>query len=250
MSRFFLPDSFQFDENSALPSEILLEGEDAFHLSVSQRARIGDEVTLCARGGFLFSCKIASISGGKKEPVVVLSPYQVSRDESEPDSFITLYQGMPKGKKTDTIIQKCTELGVSRIVFVYTDHAVPELSDEDKKLRRFEKIALEACKQSQRGALVSVSVLDSMEKAIEEMKENDTYFACFERETQGGIKPILKSSGKRIAFFVGPEGGISEREANLLYKNEIPTVTLGKRILRTETAGSTVLSMILYEKEL
>ena len=250
MSRFFLPDSFDFDEKSPLPKEILMTGEDAFHLSVSQRARIGDEVTVCVKGGYLLSCKIQSISGGKKEPVVVLEPFSFCRDESEPNSCITLYQGMPKGKKVDTIIQKCTELGVFRIVFVYSDHAVPELSDEDKKLRRFEKIAQEACKQCQRGALVSVSVLDSVEKAISEMKENDTYFACYEKESVGGIKPILKNAGKKIAFFVGPEGGISEREEKLLEKEGIPTVTLGKRILRTETAGSTVLSMILYEKEL
>lgn len=250
MSRFFLPDSFCYDDSMNLPEEISLTGEDAFHLSVSQRARIGDEVTLCAKGGYLFSCKIKSISGGKKDPIVILEPFDVFRDESEPNTFITLYQGMPKGKKTDTIIQKCTELGVSRIVFVYSDHAVPELSDEEKKISRFEKIALEACKQSQRGALVSVSVLDSLDKAIEEMKENDTYFACFERESHGGIKPILKKEAEKIAFFVGPEGGISPREELLLREAEIPTVTLGKRILRTETAGSAVLSMILYEKEL
>ena len=144
MSRFFLPESFSYEENSPLPEEIVLEGEDAFHLSVSQRARIGDQVTVCARGGYLFSCEIASISGGKKEPVVVLTPKVVTLDESEPECEITLYQGMPKGKKTDTIIQKCTELGVSHVVFVYSDHAVPELSDEEKKVRRFQKIAEEA----------------------------------------------------------------------------------------------------------
>ena len=98
--------------------------------------------------------------------------------------------------------------------------------------------------------MVDVSVLDSVEKAILEMKENDTYFACYENEVEGGIKGILKKAGKKIAFFVGPEGGISPREEELFRKEGVPTVTLGKRILRTETAGSAVLSMILYEKEL
>jgi len=233
-----------------LPKEIFLEGDDAFHLSVSLRARIGDDVKVCTVDGIEISCRIGSITGGKKEPSVLLVPISASRSEAEMPVDVTLFQGMPKGKKTDSIIQKCTELGVSRIVFVYSDHAVPEPSEGEKKLARFRKIADEACKQSGRGKLVQVDILPSLEKAVEQMKKSDLAFACYEAEQEGGIKSLLRRDFSDLSFFIGPEGGISPREVRLFQEAQIPTVTLGKRILRTETAGSAVLSMLLLEKEL
>lgn len=250
MPRFFLGDDFQYSLDAPLPESITLSGEDAFHLSVSLRARIGDEVTVCTVGGIELNCTIAAISGGKKDPVVMLAPSDARQSVVEMPVEVTLFQGMPKGKKTDSIIQKCTELGVSRIVFVYTDHAVPELSDEEKKLIRFRRIADEACKQSGRGKLVKVDIFPDLDSALPEMKKSDLSFACYELEQEGGIKSLLRREAKSLSFFVGPEGGISSREAELFSENQIPTVTLGKRILRTETAGSTVLSMLIYEKEL
>lgn len=250
MPRFFLDREFEYVPDAPLPESIVLDGEDAFHLSVSLRARIGDEVEVCSANGVEFLCSIASISGGKKDPVVVIHPFFAKKSESEMPVEVTLFQGMPKGKKTDSIIQKCTELGVSRIVFVYTDHAVPELADEEKKLARFRKIAEEACKQCGRGKLVKIDLLPSLESALDQMTESDVAFACYELEQEGGLKGILRRPFVSASFFVGPEGGISQRELALLQEKKIPTVTLGKRILRTETAGSSVMSMILYEKEL
>ncbi len=250
MPRFFLGDDFQYCKDSPLPETVALSGEDAFHLSVSLRARIGDEVTVCTAEGVELCCRIESISGGKKDPQVLLAPLSAKESEVEMPIEVTLFQGMPKGKKTDLIIQKCTELGVSRIVFVYTDHAVPELSDEEKKLIRFRRIADEACKQSGRGKLVKVDILPDLEEAISQMKLSELSFACYELEEEGGIKALLRREASSVSFLVGPEGGISQRELHLLQNAGIPTVTLGKRILRTETAGSTVLSMLIYEKEL
>ena len=250
MPRFFLPDSFQYQKGDPMPEEISLSGEDAFHLSVSLRARVGDEVLLCTRDGFLFSCKIFEISGGKKNPMVLLTPSSVKESEGESPCRIKLFQGMPKGKKTDSIIQKCTELGVSEIIFVYTDHAVPTPSDDEKKIGRFEKIAEEACKQCGRGRVPKIRVLESLDEAIPQMKESEMLFACYENEDGKGLKDLLHEDFSTAAFFIGPEGGISPREVDLLKENKIPTVSLGERILRTETAGSTVLSMFLYEKEL
>ena len=250
MPRFFLGDEFQYGLDMPLPERIELSGEDAFHLSVSLRARIGDDVVVCTSSGIELQCQISAISGGKKDPLVTLVPSSACESETEMPVEVTLFQGMPKGKKTDYIIQKCTELGVARIVFVYTDHAVPELSDEEKKLSRFRRIADEACKQSGRGKLVKIDILPNLESAISKMQESDLSFACYELEQEGGIKSLLGREANTLSFFVGPEGGISSREVELLQKAEIPTVTLGKRILRTETAGSTVLSMLIYEKEL
>ncbi len=250
MPRFFLPDSFLYHKDDPLPEEIRLSGEDAFHLSVSLRARVGEEVLLCTRDGFLFSCKILEISGGKKNPLVILTPSSVEESKGESPCYIRLFQGMPKGKKTDSILQKCTELGASEIIFVYTDHAVPAPSDEDKKIARFEKIAEEACKQCGRGRLPKIRILESLDVAIPLMKESEMLFACYENEEGKGLKDLMKEDFSSASFFIGPEGGISPREADLLRESGIPTVSLGERILRTETAGSTVLSMFLYEKEL
>lgn len=250
MPRFFLNEDFEYELGAPLPETIVLTGEDAFHLSVSLRARIGDEAEVCTARGIEFLCRIASISGGKKNPVVTLIPHCAQKSQTEMPVEVTLFQGMPKGKKTDSIIQKCTELGVSRIVFVYTDHAVPEFSGEEKKLTRFRKIADEACKQSGRGKLVKIDVLPSLDSALPVMKSADLCFACYEEEREGTLRDLLSRNFASVSFFIGPEGGISEREALLLRDESVPTVTLGKRILRTETAGSAVMSMILYEKEL
>ncbi len=249
MPRFFLPPETSFPED-ALPEKITLFGDDAFHLSVSLRARIGDEITVLSANGIEYSCKIASIFGGKKDPVVELIPFAFEKSKAESPCRITLFQGMPKGKKTDSIIQKCTELGVDKIVFVYTDRSIPEFSDGEKKENRFRKIAEEACKQCGRGKLVDVSILPSLDSAILKMKESECVFCCYESEEEGSLKKLLSSSFESAAFLIGPEGGISEREIALLEKESIPLVTLGRRILRTETAASAVLSMLLYEKEL
>lgn len=249
MPKFFLPPEFSFPED-ALPETIILEGPDAFHLSVSLRARIGDEVSVISQNAVEYLCRIEAISGGKKEPIVQLLPLSFQKSNSESPCSITLFQGMPKGKKTDSIIQKCTELGVERIVFVYTDRAVPEPSEDAKKIARFSKIAEEACKQSGRGKLVEISILPNLDAAIPEMKKSETFFCCYEAEEEGRLKKLLSAPFSSASFLIGPEGGISERELLLLKDARIPTVTLGKRILRTETAASAVLSMILYEKEL
>jgi len=250
MPRFFLPE-LDLPEEKIPSEEIFLRGEEAFHLSVSLRSRIGDEVILCNARGMEFLCRISSISGGKKDPVVALECVSVRQGESEPEVFVTLFQGMPKGKKTDSILQKCTELGVSKVVFVYSDHCVPTWDGEDKKNARYERIVLEAAKQCGRGKLVQVDVAKNLESAMEEMKKSDLSFACYEKESEKSLKELLSNKNYRsISFFIGPEGGISPREAELLEQNKIPTVTLGKRILRTETAASAVLSMILYENEL
>lgn len=250
MSRFFLPD-LNLSPEEGLPECIALVGEDAFHLSVSLRARIGDPVVVCSSNGVEVECKIASISGGKKEPIVLLSPFSMKKGETESPVSITLFQGMPKGKKTDSILQKSTELGVDRVVFVYTDRSVPTWEGEEKKLSRYTKICQEAAKQCGRGKLVQVEMLESLDLAVEEMKKSECCFACYEEESDRSLKEILSRPGyTSAAFLVGPEGGLSKREAALLAEKGIPTVTLGKRILRTETAASAVLSMFLYEKEL
>ena len=250
MQRFFLSREELGLFSESIPKTVTLCGENAFHLSVSLRARVGEKVTLLLEDKREVLCEILSFSGEKKAPEVVLKPLSLKESESESPVFITLFQGMPKGKKTDSILQKCTELGVGRVVFVYTDRSVPTPSGEEKKIARYEKIAEEAAKQCGRSCRVKVDFLYGLENAISQMKESDTVFACYEDEKEMSLKSLLKEEISTLSFFIGPEGGLSDRERELFQANEIPTVTLGKRILRTETAGSAVLSMISYEKEL
>jgi len=252
LPRFFLPESFPLSDVSCLPECIELSGEDAFHLSVSLRARVGDPVLVCTASAIEISCRIESITGGKKDPRVFLVPQSMQKSQTEPPLDLTVYQAIPKGKKTDSIIQKCTELGAGRLVFVYSDHAVPTGDGEEKKISRFQRIAEEAAKQCGRGKLVPIEFLGSTEEAIAQMKQADLSFFCYEQEGENGLKKLLSSCApfSSVSFFIGPEGGISPREAALFETAEIPAVTLGKRILRTETAATAVLSMILYETEL
>lgn len=250
MPRFFLPPEECYDPAQPLPEKITLTKENAFHLSVSLRARIGEEVTVICADGTELSCIIEAFSGGKKTPEVVLKPLSIAGSQSESPVFVTLFQGMPKGKKTDSILQKCTELGVGRVVFVYTDRSVPTLAGEEKKISRYEKITEEAAKQCGRGKMVEVEILPNLDSAIPRMKESELSFACYEDEKEKSLKDLLKKKFSTASFFIGPEGGISQREKELLQNSNISTVTLGKRILRTETASSAVLAMISYEKEL
>ena len=251
MPRFFLSESFSENYQGVMPEQIVMTGEDAFHLSVSLRSRIGDQVTLCTSDGVEIFCEISCISGGKKNPEVVFTPLHHQVSLSESPVKITVFQGMPKGKKTDTVLQKCTELGADRIVFVYTDRSLPVYTPGEEKTERYQRIADEAAKQCGRGKLVSVGVYPNLEAALSEMKQNDLVFACYENEEQMSLRGLLaKKPYGSAAFLIGPEGGISEREVKLLQEENIPTVTLGNRILRTETASGAVLAMFLYENEL
>lgn len=251
MPRFFLPPDVVISRDLPLPDRLLLEGENAFHLSVSLRSRIGDAITVCTESGIAIDCTIMDIFGGKKNPCVVVRPLSIREEKTESDIDITLIQGMPKGKKTDSILQQCTQLGVSEIIFVYSDRSVPERENMETKTERYQKIVLEAAMQSGRSKLPKVRVADSFDAIVEEMKSADLSFFCYEQEGEKGIKALLqKDPIHSVSFAVGPEGGISDREAKLFLSAGICSVTLGKRILRTETAGPAVLSMIQYEKEL
>ncbi len=251
MPRFFLPPDVVVSKDSPLPDRVLLEGENAFHLSVSLRSRIGDALTVCTDSGIAIDCTIIDIFGGKKNPSVVVRPCSIREEKTEPDTYIRLIQGMPKGKKTDSILQQCTQLGVAEVVFVYSDRSVPERENMETKTERYQKIVLEAAMQCGRSRLPKVRIADSLDAVIEEMKSSDLSFFCYEQEGERGIKALLQKDPIRtVSFAIGPEGGISDREAKLFHSAGIASVTLGSRILRTETAGPAVLSMIQYEKEL
>ncbi len=236
---------FFFNKNDISRGQVQLFGENEKHIKTVLRARVGEELTLCDGEGMDYQCRIASMERG-----VLLDILSKEVCETEPKTKITLYQGLPKADKMELIIQKCVELGVDRIVAVSTERAIVKLDKkESKKLERWQKIAEAAAKQSGRGKIPEIGqqVL-KFKEAVAEAKELDGAIIPYEKEQETGIRQfVLGFQGESIGVFIGPEGGFAEEEIALAQENGITPITLGKRILRTETAGMTTTALLLYE---
>lgn len=236
---------FFFNKNDISRGQVQLFGEDEKHIKTVLRARVGEELTLCDGEGMDYQCRITSMERG-----VLLDILSKEICETEPKTKITLYQGLPKADKMELIIQKCVELGVDRIVAVSTERAIVKLDKkESKKLERWQKIAEAAAKQSGRGKIPQIGqqVL-KFKEAVAEAKELDGAIIPYEKEQETGIRQFVQGfQGESIGVFIGPEGGFAEEEIALARENGITPITLGKRILRTETAGMTTAAILLYE---
>ena len=236
---------FFFNKNDISRGQVQLFGEDEKHIKTVLRAREGEEITLCDGEGMDYQCRIASLERG-----VLLDIISKDLCETEPKTKITLYQGLPKADKMELIIQKCVELGVDRIVAVSTERAIVKLDKkETKKLERWQKIAEAAAKQSGRGKIPEIGqqVL-KFKEAVAEAKELDGAIIPYEREQETGIRQFVQNfKGESVGVFIGPEGGFADEEIALAQENGITPITLGKRILRTETAGMTTTAILLYE---
>lgn len=236
---------FFFHKNDISRGQVQLFGEDEKHIKTVLRAREGEELTLCDGEGVDYQCRIVSLERG-----VLLDILSKEVCETEPKTKITLYQGLPKADKMELIIQKCVELGVDRIVAVSTERAIVKLDKkESKKLERWQKIAEAAAKQSGRGKIPEIGqqVL-KFKEAVAEAKELDGAIIPYEKEQETGIRQFVQGfRGESIGVFIGPEGGFAEEEIALAQENGITPITLGKRILRTETAGMTTAAILLYE---
>lgn len=238
MSRFFIP------KENIKEDKIYITGDDVAHITRVLRLGIDDEIICCDGMGNDYTVKISEIS--KKE--IECSIISKSKAETEPNISVTLIQGIPKASKMDYIIQKTTELGISNIYPCSLARCVSKV-EGDKKTQRWQKIAQEASKQSGRGVVPTVHDPISLKDAVDILKGSDISFVPYECEEESYLKPVLTSKVdvKSVAFLIGPEGGFDKSEIQLLAENGIDVVTLGKRILRTETAGEAVLSMIMYE---
>lgn len=210
-----------------------ITGENANHIVGALRMKVGEKITLCDDGRN-YECELTEIGKGYAKAKVV----DCNMNYSEPDVKITLYQCVPKGDKLELVIQKAVELGVDRIVPVLSSRCVsrPDAKKASKKNERYNKIALSACEQSGRGKIVEVAEQIDFKSAIAQLENYDLCILFYE----GGGKPLKeiidKEKHKNICIFIGPEGGFSENEVTSLEQNGACTATLGKRILRTETA--------------
>lgn len=222
----------------------VIDGEEARHIKNVLRMKKGDKLVLCDGEGIFYDAVIAKINE-KTVEAEVLSSYQAP---TEPKIKITLYQGVPKNPKLETIVQKATEIGVVRIVPVDTVRAVAKI-DKEAKIDRLRKIAREAAKQSKRAVVPVVTPVMNFKEAVLEASKADIKIIAYEDEKMISIKEALKKNeGETISVLIGPEGGFEEKEVELAKSMGIASVTLGKRILRTETAGLAVSAVILYEK--
>lgn len=239
MPRFFV------ESQSILSDKIVIGGEDAKHISLSLRARVGEKITACDGCGTDYECEIADIT--KDE--VTLSVLEEKKSEAEPSVEVTLYQALVKSDKFDFIVQKCTELGVSRIVPTLADRCIskPDKKSLAKKIERWNKIAREAAMQSGRGCIPVVEDAVDFDAALERIKSSDAGFMCYEAQPHRPIDELFckRENKKTAAFLVGPEGGISERELEKAKDTGIFLASLGPRILRAETAPLCVLSALM-----
>lgn len=220
-----------------------ITGDDAIHIEKSLRMKVGEKITLCDPYKTQYLCEIFNIRP-KEVDVKILEKKPCN---NEPNIKVTLFQALPKGDKFDHVIQKTVELGACQIVPVMTSRCVSRPNEKamEKKLVRLQKIAKQAAQQSRRGIIPIISPLQSLKNAAKMSNEYDCQILFYE----GGGKPlssILPTNCKSVCIFIGPEGGFSEEEVALLCENGCTTATLGKRILRTETAPLAAISAIMY----
>lgn len=227
--------------------EIVITGADVNHIRNVLRMRADEEVLIADGQGAEYRCKLTDLGENEVRAQILWK----LDGNAELASAVTLFQGLPKSDKMDLIVQKCVELGVDRIVPVSTKRAVVKLDakKEQTRLKRWNTISESAAKQSGRGVIPEVSGVMSFEKALEEAKKLDVLLIPYERaehmaETRrvmGEIRP-----GQSVGIFIGPEGGFEESEVEEAVAAGAQAITLGRRILRTETAGLAVMAMLGY----
>ncbi len=220
-----------------------IDGEDAKHIEKSLRMRSGEEITLVDSDLIQHNGVIDSITSGN----VTVKINESFKCEQEPDVKVTLYQALPKGDKMDTIVQKAVELGVSEIVPVISARCIsrPDEKSLNKKITRWQKIALQAAQQSRRGIIPAVKEAVSFKQAVKALDENACniiFYECGGEKVANIIKP-----NSCVNMFIGSEGGFEEQEVQSVIEKGGNAATLGKRVLRAETAPLTALSVIMYE---
>ena len=225
-----------------------ISGEDYNHIRNVLRMKIGTKILINDKEkSNSYLAEIQEI--GAKE---IICKVIEKMESNEMSVNVTLFQGIPKSDKMEYIIQKSVELGVSEIVPTEMKNCVAKINNEENKLKRWNKISETAAKQSKRSIIPKVESKISFDDLLNKIKEFDLVIVAYENEKHTSLKDVLQNCKcvKNIAIIIGPEGGIDTKELNLLEDNGAQVASLGKRILRTETAPIAMLSMILYEYEM
>lgn len=232
--------------------EINIIGDDVNHIKNVLRLEVGESICICNKeSSESFECKIININSDK----IICEILEEIFETTEPNTYIHIFQGLPKADKMEWIIEKATEIGVKEITPIIMKRTIVKLEEKDKlkKIVRWQKIAEVAAKQSKRDCILKVNNIINFKNIFEKIKDYDIVLVAYENEVKNTLKNILNSFKKRdnckVAVIIGPEGGIDESEMEICNTNNIIPVTLGKRILRTETAPLVISSNILYELE-
>ncbi|MEE1516804.1 MAG: 16S rRNA (uracil(1498)-N(3))-methyltransferase [Lachnospiraceae bacterium] len=244
MHHFFVsPD--QIDEKY-----VTITGGDVNHIKNVLRMKIDEELLISNGQDKDYYCKIESISDDEIKAIILDEEFEGTELPTE----LYLFQGLPKSDKMELIIQKAVELGVKEIIPVATKRCVVKLDDkkEASKIKRWQAISESAAKQSRRTIIPEVSSVMSFKEAINRAKEFELGIIPYENfkdmtETKEVLKKVQK--GIKIGIFIGPEGGFEESEIQYALENGIHPISLGKRILRTETAGLAILSVLMFQLE-
>lgn len=244
MQRFFVtPDQVGEDK-------IRIQGSDVNHMKNVLRMRPGEEVMVSDGNNRQYRCRVEDYPDGE----AVLAILEAGLVDTELPSRIYLFQGLPKQEKMELIVQKAVELGVCQVIPVQTRRCVVKLDAKKaaKKVQRWQQIAESAAKQAGRGYIPAVSEVMTFQEALAFSEALDIRLIPYEladgmegtRKILDGIRP-----GQSVGIFIGPEGGFEKEEVSRAVEAGAMPITLGKRILRTETAGIAVLSILMYRLE-
>lgn len=248
MPKFFVA------EEKIKEQEIEIKGKDVNHIKNVLRKKVGDKIIVCNSIIHIdYLCEIRKLD----EEKITCNILEKLEANSEANIKVTILQGLPKADKMELIIQKSVELGAYNITPVEMKRCVVKLNEKDKtkKVERWQKIAEVAAKQSGRNIIPKVNEIISIKNICNLCQEYDIVIVAYENEKQNKLRYELKklkqnnTDNLKIAILIGPEGGIDESEIDLLKQNGARIITLGNRILRTETVALNVLSIIMYELE-
>lgn len=241
---------FYTDKANISEKTISIFGEDVNHIKNVLRMKEGEEIIICDSEGTDYHSKIVSL--GKDEVVAEILDSGIS--EAELPFRVHLFQGLPKKDKMEMIIQKSVELGVHEIIPVMTRRVIVKIDDkkkEESKIKRWQAISESAAKQSGRGIIPHISGCMSFKEALSKAQKMDKILIPYENADSSPLgmkasRELLQNipEGSDVAVFIGPEGGFEPEEVEEAISSDASAISLGKRILRTETAGMMLLSVI------
>lgn len=242
MAKFFV------NTQNISAAEIIIDDENVNHIKNVLRLQIGDQITINDRQGHDYKCIISAIEHCR----IIASIESVTNSLAEPNVEAILFQSLIKGEKMEWVIQKAVEIGVTKIIPICTIRCVVKLDNPKKmgtKVDRWNKIAESAAKQSGRGIVPEVTAPMYFNESIAYAKEQALCTIIpYEKEYEIGVRKVLQNTtSKSFGIFIGPEGGFTEEEINKAIDEGVHSVSLGNRILRSETASLVTLANIMYE---
>ena len=233
---------FYINQNLSDNQTVSIEGEEFHHLANVMRARVGDKVCLFNGNGIFYFGKITQIN--KKNAEIFIDRSEKSKNE--PKINLTVYQALAKGDKLSLVMQKITEIGATELAIFDSDFC--DVKSNTTRVDRLELVAISAAKQCGRASITNQTGVYKMNEIAEKINDYDAFYVAYENEDGLTLSQDLiknKDSLKKIAVMIGAEGGFSENEIKLLKENGAKIVSLGNRILRTETASIVCAGLVM-----